>query len=947
MNNIEKGTEYEIYIKKYLENDQVKTWLWKDIPEYILRDAGILGEWNKHRLIRKENKINSIPDTGCDILMKNENENEYKLIQCKNFTTNSVTIQHLAGFYMMVVHFQKHGIVYYTTKLAHMFENLPDNPQIEFIKKEFNQNIIEKNIKKIKEPYYFQIEAYEKLKDSKRSILNLPCGTGKTYTSIMIAKDYDNIVIISPLLAYAKQNLELFHNELENYQTILINSEGTRNMKEITKDLNKNKKNILSLTYKSVDILIKLLDKLTNKIIIIDEFHNLSKNDIFDEKSDFYKLLHSDSKILFMSATPRFFNLENSEYKNEDIFGTDIYSISMSKCINEKYICDYQIYLPDIKSKNNLDDILKEIELTELSNELAIKAKFIMRGMLETGSKKCIIYLRNQEETIKMVKILNELNYYFAIDLYVDSIICDNNYLERDKVINDFTNFNGYSIICSVAILNECINIIKCDSIFISYPSESKISNIQRLCRANRKDEDNPHKITKIFLWCNEFDDITIFISHLKEFDDNFVENKVVILNTDENNGGILKRNKKEYQELYKDLDNIIISIRKFGYGFDLWKKNLNELKDFIKKYNRRPVEKSEDKIEKKVGSFLKNQLYDLKNNNNIMKLPEIQQIWNEFISENKNLFITTNEIWSNKLNELEDFIINNSRLPTQASSESPENIKIAKWIVRNNDEYNKIEKAMKDENTRYEWIEFKDKYSHLFNEKMNEWIEIYDNLINFIKLNNKLPIENKSKIEEYNLRIWYKTQEKIYNKNKFENDTEKKDKFEKLQMDYSYLFGKISNLELWIEKYDQCLEYICKNNELPKERIDTKGILDETKLKEKESLKSLGIWKSNTVQNAKTNFVTYILDIDYSNYSVKDKEEHIKKLEKYNALIDKDNEILLKEYSKLSKKDKTLYDKTKLRVEDRNKKIEEERFESSEKLRLWNDLKIRFPKLF
>ena len=942
MNNIEKGTEYEIYIKKYLENDQTKTWLWKDIPEYILRDAGILGDWNKHRLIRKENKINSIPDTGCDILMKNEKE--YKLIQCKNFTTNSVTIQHLAGFYMMVVHFQKNGIVYYTTRLAHMFENLPDNSQIEFIKKEFNPNKINKNIKKIKEPYYFQIEAYEKLKNSKRSILNLPCGTGKTYTSIMIAKDYENIVIISPLLAYAKQNLELFHNELNNYQTILINSEGTRNMKEINNMINL-KKNILSLTYKSVDILIKILDKLTNKIIIIDEFHNLSKNDIFDEKSAFYKLLNSDSKILFMSATPRFFYLENNEYKNENIFGNDIYSISMSKCITEKFICDYQIYLPDIKSKNNLEDILKEVELEDLSNELIIKAKFILRGVLEIGSKKCIIYLRNQEETIKMVKILNDLNIYFAMELYVDSIICDNNYLERDKVINDFTNFNGYSIICSVSILNECINIIKCDSIFISYPSESKISNIQRLCRANRKDEENPDKITKIFLWCNEYDDITIFISHLKEYDENFVENKIVILNIDENNGGILERNKKEYQEIYKNLDNIIISIRKFGYGIDIWKKNLNELKEFIKKYNRLPSSNIDN--EKYLSHWTYDQNYDIRIKRNIMKLSEVQQIWNEFIYENKSLFITTNEIWSNKLNELEDFIKLNSRLPTQASSESEENIKLAKWIVRNNDEYNKTEKAMKDENTRFEWIEFKNKYSILFNEKINEWIQIYDNLINFIKLNNKLPVENKDKKEEYNLRIWTKTQEKIYNKNKFENDFEKKNKFEKLISEYSYLFGKVSNLELWIEKYEQCINYIEKFKHFPKEKIDMKNISDENDLKEKESLKSLGIWKSNAIQNAKTNFVTYILDIDFSKYSLIDKEDHIKKLEKYKSLIEKDNEILGKDYSKLNKKDKTLYDKTKIRVEERNKKIEDERFETSEKLRLWNDLKIRFPALF
>jgi hypothetical protein len=761
----------------------------------------------------------------------------------------------------------------------------------------------------------------------------------------MIAKDYDNIVIISPLLAYAKQNLDLFKNELEDYHENLINSEGTRNVNDIMKDINKYTKNIFSFTYKSVDILINIINELKNSIIIIDEFHNLSKNDIFDESTSFYKLLNSNFKIIFMSATPRFFNLDNIEYNNETIFGTNIYSISMSRCILEKYICDYEIFLPDIKSKNYLDDILNEVQLSDLSNELNIKAKFILRGMLETGSKKCIIYLRNHDETLYMVKILNELNQYFAMDLYVNSIISENNYLDRTKIINNFTNFDGFAIICSVSILNECINLINCDSVFISYPSESKISNIQRLCRANRKDEDNIHKIAKIFLWCNEYQDITIFISHLKEFDDSFIENKIVILNIDENKGGILERNKSEYSEVYKELDSIIISIKKFGYGIDLWKNNLNKLKKFILNNKRLPSNNIND--EKYLSTWTYDQNYDIKVIRNIMKLPEIQKIWTEFINENKNFFISTNEIWSNKLNELENFIFKYSRLPSQASSESQEIIKLAKWIVRNNDEYNKNEKAMKDENTRRDWIEFKNKYSSLFLEKINDWIEIYNNLISFIKNNNRLPVENINKKDEYNLRIWYKTQEKIYNKNNFVNDLDKKIKFEKLISDFSFLFGKFSNLDLWIDKYEQCIKYIEKNNHLPKEKVDVKELLDEKIMKEQESLKSLGIWKSNAVQNAKLNFVTFILDIDYSNFSLKDKNQHLLKLEKYNLLINKDNEILNADYTKLNKKDKTLYDKTKLRVEERNIKIEQERFESSEKNRLWNDLKIRFPNLF
>ena len=60
-----------------------------------------------------------------------------------------------------------------------------------------------------------------------------------------------------------------------------------------------------------------------------------------------------------------------------------------------------------------------------------------MRGMLETGSRKCIIYLRTQEEAVNMVSILNKLNEYYYIDLYTDLIISDNNSNQRTEILNN------------------------------------------------------------------------------------------------------------------------------------------------------------------------------------------------------------------------------------------------------------------------------------------------------------------------------------------------------------------------------------------------------------------------------------------------------------------------------------------------------------------------------
>jgi hypothetical protein len=113
---------------------------------------------------------------------------------------------------------------------------------------------------------------------------------------------------------------------------------------------------------------------------------------------------------------------------------------------------------------------------------------------------------------------------------------------------------------------------------------------------------------------------------------------------------------------------------------------------------------------------------------------------------------------------KFEEFILKNNRLPTQAKDEDERTFKLAKWIVRNNEEYKNNQKAMKDTNNRQMWVEFKNKYSNLFYEKINDWNQKINLVQDFINNNKRLPYENKDRGEdEYNLRIWLKTQIKIY----------------------------------------------------------------------------------------------------------------------------------------------------------------------------------------
>ena len=75
MSNIINGTKYEIYVKNFIKNNYINTWLWNEIPIEIL---------HKLNIIPKDKTF--CDDIGCDILAET-NDNQYHFIQCKNYST--------------------------------------------------------------------------------------------------------------------------------------------------------------------------------------------------------------------------------------------------------------------------------------------------------------------------------------------------------------------------------------------------------------------------------------------------------------------------------------------------------------------------------------------------------------------------------------------------------------------------------------------------------------------------------------------------------------------------------------------------------------------------------------------------------------------------------------------------------------------------------------------
>ena len=439
---LQLGSEYEYYVKTIIQDKYKNVWLWKDIPRQILLELNFIPS------------IDSLcDDIGCDILANNF-DGTYDYIQCKNYSTlgihNTISICDLAGFYNFVAENNiLNPIVYYSGILSSQIKTR--TRRIKYINIPYfkiSDNIII--------PRDYQLDAYNLLKDENRSILAMPCGTGKTLISYLISLNYRNIILISPLIATTEQLLAHYRNYYSNSSDIInynsIHCQGVRSIS----DISLGDKNIIGATFDSCDIINKLLDKLTGSIfIIIDEFHNLSYNMINNIDNELYKILTCKHKILFISATPKYYDISLNY-----IFGTVKYSLEWKDAIQNKYICDYNFYFPENdKIIKYIDEIKFDKNIIE-KTKLIYKAFYLLESIKSLDMKKCIVYLKSVNEAEQFHKILTTLNIYHELPLAIYQVDYNTTRTIRNNSLTKFRNNRiKICIMLNIHVLDEGIDI--------------------------------------------------------------------------------------------------------------------------------------------------------------------------------------------------------------------------------------------------------------------------------------------------------------------------------------------------------------------------------------------------------------------------------------------------------------------------------------------------------
>ena len=171
------------------------------------------------------------------------------------------------------------------------------------------------------------------------------------------------------------------------------------------------------------------------------------------------------------------------------------------------------------------------------------------------------------------------------------------------------------------------------------------------------------------------------------------------------------------------------------------WNNKLAELKKYIDKYNKRPIEVNEEK--KTLSKWLQHQQTNYKSREDIMKNQDIYNKWNEFINSEKykKYFMSDKEVWHNIFNEVKKYIDANDKRPS-CSDNNKDIEKIGTWITRQTMNYNLRESLMKYQEIYEIWKNFinDDKYKKYFTSNEDIWLDNFNKVKKYIDENDKRP---------------------------------------------------------------------------------------------------------------------------------------------------------------------------------------------------------------
>jgi hypothetical protein len=150
----------------------------------------------------------------------------------------------------------------------------------------------------------------------------------------------------------------------------------------------------------------------------------------------------------------------------------------------------------------------------------------------------------------------------------------------------------------------------------------------------------------------------------------------------------------------------------------NIWQNNLESVKKYIDKNNKKPSTHDKNNDVKKLGQWMSNQHKYYENKKYSMSNENIYNHWKDFINDNKykQYFISNEDIWQNNLESVKKYIDENNKKPFSIDKDSQIH-KLGKWLSTQKDNYSKQKNIMKNNDIYNQWTNFinDDKYKKYF----------------------------------------------------------------------------------------------------------------------------------------------------------------------------------------------------------------------------------------
>ena len=270
-----------------------------------------------------------------------------------------------------------------------------------------------------------------------------------------------------------------------------------------------------------------------------------------------------------------------------------------------------------------------------------------------------------------------------------------------------------------------------------------------------------------------------------------------------------------------------------FQTNDEIWNSTFDKLKQFMNENEGRPIQKSKNEDEKRLGYWLSDQLINYKNKKGGMTDAARYDVWTIFMNEFKEYLLTDDEIWNNTFDKLKQFMNENEKTPSSTSKNKDEN-KLGLWILHQITNYKNKQYGMTDA-ARYDvWTTFMNEFKEYIQTVDEIWNSTFDKLKQFMKENERRPSSTSKNEDENMLGLWLLRQITNYkNKQRVMIDTARYDVWTIFMNEFKEYLP--TNDEIWNSTLDKLKQFMNENKRRPNPNYNSKN----------EDEKRLGQWLS------------------------------------------------------------------------------------------------------